>query len=463
MKALKYIRIALAAVMFLGITALLLDGLAWTLGTTSWLGWMPKIQLLPAILALNVVVVVAILLVTVLVGRLYCSVICPLGILQDFFTWLNRLIFHRKFHYNRPLNELRYAVLAFFVALMLLGSLSIANGIAVTIDPYSMFARMTTGFFASGLPLIVAIVTLMLIFIVSFFWGRLWCNTICPMGALLSLVSKYSLFGIRIDREKCVSCRKCEKGCKANCINIDGKTVDTSRCVMCFSCLGHCKQGAIKIARKSGISGASGASGVDDSRRKFLAIGAAVGAATVLHAQEEKVADSMAIANGKTIIKRYMPLKPAGAISLRNFEIRCTSCQLCVSKCPYHVLRPTTSFDGFMQPSLTFDQGYCRPDCNVCSQVCPTGAIQPVDKEEKTAISIGFPKVIVENCLGCGVCVDNCPSSGNPTGGALYMASDGFAAVADVTKCIGCGSCEFHCPATPKAIYVEGRERHEMF
>ena len=101
MKALKYIRIVLAAVMFLGITALLIDGLAWTLGTIDLLSWMPKMQLLPAILALNVIVVVLILLVTALVGRLYCSVVCPLGILQDFFSWLNRLIFRRKFHFHR--------------------------------------------------------------------------------------------------------------------------------------------------------------------------------------------------------------------------------------------------------------------------------------------------------------------------------------------------------------------------
>ena len=145
MKALKYIRIVLAAVVFLGFSALLLDGLAWVLDDPNlvrrWVGWMPKMQLLPAILALNVVVVLAILVVTALIGRLYCSVVCPLGILQDFFGWLGR----KAFTYKKLLNGLRYGVLALFVVLMVLGSLGIANGIAVTIDPYSMFARMTTG------------------------------------------------------------------------------------------------------------------------------------------------------------------------------------------------------------------------------------------------------------------------------------------------------------------------------
>lgn len=450
MKALKYIRIVLAAVVFLGFSALLLDGLAWVLDDPNlvrrWVGWMPKMQLLPAILALNVVVVLAILVVTALIGRLYCSVVCPLGILQDFFGWLGR----KAFTYKKPLNGLRYGVLALFVVLMVLGSLGIANGIAVTIDPYSMFARMTTGFFASGLPLIVAIVTLVVIFVVSFFYGRLWCNTICPMGALLSLFSKHSLFGIRIDKEKCGGCHKCEKHCKANCIDVDGRDVDRSRCVMCFNCLGHCKQGAIKIARKLGNSGNSG---VDSSRRKFLAVTAAVGGATVLHAQEEKVASGLALVEDKAVPERKTPLKPAGAISLKNFESRCTACQLCVSKCPEHVLRPSTGLDGFMQPTMVFDQGFCRVACTRCSELCPSGAIQHIGKEEKTAISIGYAVVLKDNCIGCGLCARHCPAS------AIQMV-DGIPAVNE-NKCIGCGKCEYYCPSTPtKAIFVEGREAH---
>lgn len=455
MKALKYIRIVLAAVMFLGITVLLIDGLAWMLDEPRLiidkLGWMPKMQLLPAILSLNVIVVVAILLVTMLCGRVYCSIICPFGILQDFFTWLNRILFHRKFHYQRPLNWLRYSILALFVVLMVLGSFGIANGIAVTIDPYSAFARMTTGFFASGLPLVIAIVTLVIIFVVSFFWGRLWCNTICPMGALLSLFSKHSLFGIRIDREKCGGCRKCEKGCKAMCINIDDKTVDNSRCVLCYNCIAHCKQGAIQLARRT--RNTTGTSSPDSSRRKFLAVTAAVGTASVLHAQEEKAAAGMALVEDKAIPERRTPLKPAGAISLRNFESRCTACQLCVSKCPEHVLRPATSLDGFMQPTMVFDQGFCRPACTRCSELCPSGAIQPITKEQKTSISIGYAIVVKKNCIGCGLCERHCPAQ------AIQMV-DGIPAVNE-NKCIGCGKCEYYCPATPtKAIFVEGRDPH---
>lgn len=448
MKALKYIRIVLAALMLLGITALVLDA---TDGAVlrHWLGWMPKVQLLPAILALNVVVVVAVLLVTFLIGRLYCSVVCPMGIFQDLFIWVHKLIFGKKrpCRYRKPQNWLRYTVLGLFVLLMLLG----LNGIATLVAPYSAYARMVANIHGSGLVHWVAIATLCCVGVMSFMYGRLWCNTLCPVGTLLGLISKHSLFGIRIDREKCVGCHKCEKHCKANCIDIDGdKSVDGSRCVMCFNCLGHCKQGAIKITGKSGISGKSG---VDSSRRKFLAVGAALGTATVLRAQEQKLDGGLAVIEHKQVPKRNVPLKPAGAISLKNFESRCTACQLCVGKCPEKVLRPSTDLTSLMQPYMAFDQGFCRLACTRCSEVCPTGALQPIAKEQKAAISIGHAVVLSDNCIGCGACVRHCPSE------ALMMV-DGKAAVNE-SRCLGCGACEYYCPARPMtAIFVEGRERH---
>lgn len=438
--------------MLFGITALIFD---FTDGAVlrHWLGWMPKVQLLPAILALNVVVVVAILLVTALIGRLYCSVVCPMGIFQDIFSWFYKIIFGKKrpYRYRKPQNWLRYIVLALFVILMLFG----LNGIASLVAPYSAYARMVANIHGSGLVHWVAIATLCCVGVMSFMYGRLWCNTLCPVGSLLSLFSKHSLFGIRIDREKCVGCRKCEKRCKANCINLEDKTVDGSRCVMCFNCLGHCKQGAIKIARKAPNVLKDSKDPKDPTRRKFLAVTAAVGTASVLHAQEEKVAAGMALVENKPIPERKTPLKPAGAISLKNFESRCTACQLCVGKCPEHVLRPSTSLDGFLQPTMAFDQGFCRLACTRCSELCPSGAIQYISKEEKTTISIGYAVVLKDNCIGCGLCERHCPAQ------AIQMV-DGIPAVHE-NKCIGCGKCEYYCPATPtKAIYVEGREIHAV-
>ncbi|MBR3783566.1 MAG: 4Fe-4S binding protein [Bacteroidales bacterium] len=444
-KSLKVIRITLAALMLLGITALLLD----TTGVLRhWLGWIPKVQLLPAILALNVVVVVAILLVTLVIGRFYCAVVCPMGIFQDLFVWAHKLIFGKKrpYRYRKPANWLRYTVLALFVIAMLVGM----NSIAVLIAPYSAYARMVTGLHATGLAQWVAIATLVVIGLMSFTMGRLWCNTICPVGTLLGLLSKHRLFGIRIDATKCVGCRKCEHGCKAMCIDIDNKTVDHSRCVDCWNCLAQCPVGAISLGGKQP---AESTKPVDDSRRKFVASTVAVGTTMALQAQEQKMDGGLAALTGKQVPLRKTPLKPFGALSLKNFSTRCTACQLCVSQCPEKVLRPSTKLESLMQPEMNYTDGYCRMACTRCSEVCPAGAIQPIGKEEKTAISIGVAVVLKDNCIGCGTCARHCPSA------AISMV-DGKPAVNEA-RCLGCGACEYYCPARPMtAIYVEGREIH---
>lgn len=445
MKALKTVRIVLATLMLLGITALLLD----TTGVLRhYLGWMPKVQLLPALLAGGFLLVLAILVVTLQIGRFYCAVVCPMGVFQDIFIWVHKLLFGKKhpYRYRKPQNWLRYTVLALFVVAMLLG----LNSIAVLIAPYSAYARMVTGLHASGLVQWIAIATLVVIGLLSFTMGRLWCNTLCPVGSLLSLVSRYRLIGIRIDADKCAGCRKCEKGCKAMCIDVDNKKVDSSRCVNCFNCLSECKAGAISFSMKRKEESEKT---VDSSRRKFVAGTVAVGAAMAAQAQEQKLDGGLAAIANKQVPDRKTPLKPFGAKSLKHFSTHCTSCQLCVSQCPEHVLRPSTKLETLMQPEMNYTDGYCRMACTRCSEVCPAGAIKPITQEEKTAISIGVAVVLKDNCVGCGSCARHCPSA------AISMV-DGKPSVNE-TRCLGCGACEYYCPARPvSAIYVEGREIH---
>ena len=481
---LRKIRVALALICFVAATLLFLD---FTGVLHRWLGWIAKIQLLPAVLAVNVVVVVFFLLVTLLVGRTYCSVICPMGVMQDVFGHIGGKVKKNRFHYTKGLPWLRVAMLVVFVLLMVLG----LNSIAVLIAPYSAYGRIASNLFQpvymwinnlcayfaeragsyafyhvdvwvkSGVVLAVAAVTLVVIGFMSFRWGRLWCNTICPVGTVLGFVSKFSLFRPVIDTTKCNGCGKCAKNCKSMCINPKEHTIDMSRCVSCMDCIENCSQHAIQFRRGKAVVKTEE---VDGSRRKFMAATAAVGAAMAVQAQEKKVDGGLAVLVDKQLPERNVPLKPAGSVSLKHFSARCTACQLCVTECPQHVLRPSQSLSTLMQPEMGFEKGYCPVDCNRCSSVCPTGAIKPIETAQKSAISIGHAVTVAGNCLlsqgvECNACSRHCPAA------AISIQSDaatGHSRIAvNETRCIGCGACEYYCPVRPfSAIYVEGREVH---
>ena len=454
---LKKIRVAIACLVFAGIVALFADqeGLL-----QPCLGWLAKIQFLPAVLALNVVVLAVLLLLTLLFGRVYCSVICPMGVLQDFFNWLGSKCKKNRFQYRKGCTVLRIVALVAFVLLMVFG----LNGIALLVAPYSAFGRMANVVFhwsGFGLTFWVALATLVVVGVLSFGWGRLWCNTICPVGTVLGFFSQFSLLKPVIDTSKCNGCKKCARNCKAMCINPETHTIDYSRCVACMDCLENCSQHAIRYTthKKQNES----ATEVDSSRRKFVITTAAVGAAMALEAQEKKVDGGLAVLEDKQLPERKVPLKPAGATSLKNFSSRCTGCQLCVSECPNKVLRPSKDLRTLLQPEMVFDKGYCRFNCTRCSEVCPTGAISPFDGG-RVNTSIGYAVTVPHNCLlaqgvECNACSRHCPTA------AISLVSDaatGHSVVAvNEQRCIGCGACEHYCPVRPfSAIYVEGREVH---
>ncbi len=482
---LRKIRIFLATVFFLGITLLFLDV---TGALHLYLGWMAKMQFLQAVLACNIVIVVGLLLLTLIFGRVYCSVICPLGVMQDCFSWMGGKVWKHRFHYAKAHNWLRYIVLAVFVVLMLLGM----NAVAALVAPYAAFGRIASSllqsvyvlinnclatvaarfesyafydvevWMKSGVALLVAALTFVLIGLLSFRWGRLWCNTICPVGSVLGLVSRFSLFKPVIDTDKCKGCGKCGRNCKAMCIDMEHHQVDTSRCVACMDCLKNCKEGAIKY-RFVGWK-KTGEKECDSSRRKFVAATAAMVTGLAVSAQERKVDGGLAVIENKQVPSRKQALKPAGAKSAKHFAQHCTSCQLCVSECPNQVLRPSTSLQTFLQPEMSFERGYCRPECTRCSEVCPSGAIVPITMADKSAESIGYAVVVKQNCLSakgesCGNCAAKCPA------GAIKMVADIATGhripSVNENRCIGCGKCEYLCPVRPfSAIYVEGREVH---
>ena len=481
------IRTILAAVVFVLITLLFLD---FTGTLHHWLGWLAKIQFLPAVMALNVVVVVALLLLTLVFGRIYCSVICPLGIFQDLLARIRRK--KNKYSYSSEVRWLRYPVLVLFVVAGVAGIGSLFQLLA----PYSAYGRIATMLFQPvwelgnnvlaivaeradsyafysvdtwmrSLPVfIIAAVTLVVLFILAWRGGRTYCNTICPVGTILSFFARFSWLKIHFDTDKCKNCSMCSKNCKAACIDYKTHTVDYSRCVVCGNCIDSCKFGALRYDNAK--LHAKAKPSVDASKRSFLIASALVAGAAMAQKKEKLMDGGLAELEDKVMPERQTPLTPPGSLSFQHFAQHCTGCQLCVSECPNEVLRPSSDLMHLMLPTMSYERGYCRPECTRCSDVCPAGAIKPLDDIEKSSIQIGHAVWIKKNCVvltdevECGNCARHCPS------GAIEMvplnAEDEESLMIPAINeaaCIGCGACEYVCPSRPfSAIYVEGHEVH---
>lgn len=492
-------RIIAASLFFIGTTLLFLD---FTGSIHAWLGWMAKIQFIPAVLALNVIVVAILAVCTLLFGRVYCSVICPLGIMQDIISWWRGKRKKKdkyRFSYHKAHTWVRISVLAVFIAAIAAGLASIAGLIA----PYSAYGRIASSLFApvyqlinnglayiseavdsyafypkdvwlKSLPVtIVAIVTFVTLFVTAWKGGRIWCNSVCPVGTILGFISRWSLFAPVIDESKCRACGLCGRRCKSSCIDMKAHKIDYSRCVVCMDCIDTCREGAIKYTRrwkKSKEAAAVQQEKSENGRRKFIASAIAITGTAVLKAQDMKVDGGLAKLSPKQKPQRATHISPPGSWSLNNIASHCTACQLCISACPNDVLVPSMGLDRFMQPEMDYTKGYCRPECTKCSEVCPAGAIRPITREEKSSIQIGHAVLDYKLCIAdssdinCGNCARHCPA------GAITMVkkdpdnpdSVKIPSVIE-TRCIGCGACENLCPVRPiSAIHVEGHLTHKV-
>ncbi len=519
---LKTIRIILAILSLAAVTLLFVD---FTGTAQSLWPWMAKIQFVPALLSVNAVALAIIVGGTLLLGRAYCSVICPLGIFQDAVNWLRGRIGSKKkrknrFRYSPARSKTRLAVLGIFVFLLILGLTNLlAASIAGLLEPYSAYGRIASQIFApavdwinnllagwsesqvdnytfyrvaiaTSIPvLIVAIITLLIVTAMAWRGGRDYCNTICPVGTILGYLSKYSLLKPVINTDKCINCGKCGRNCKAKCINTKAHAIDYTRCVACMDCINTCNEGAIVYTYRRSHGGYQPADNggktqnnaaraakkaaeavTDQSRRGFIIAGAMLTGAAV----QAKVNDGgLTALKDKKSAKRETPIVPAGAVSLSHLSRHCTACQLCIQSCPNHVLKPSVSLDGFMQPRLDFTDGYCTPECTVCSSVCPVGAFHPITVEEKSSIKIGSAVVDVKSCISaadgikCGSCAKHCPAAAIEMV-PVSISNQNLRPVVNEEICIGCGSCEYHCPAGTidgmrterAAIHVEGILKH---
>lgn len=436
---------------------------------------------------------VIVLVLTLFSGRTYCSFLCPMGIGQDLFSRIGGKVKKRfrRFGYRKADTYLRYSILVIATIVTVIWGIYVLT----LLDPFSIFGRFMAFL---GRPAVIAINNLLsdvlskiginslahvdhrhfalllysvpVVFffvagIMAFTKGRLYCNSICPVGALLGLISKVSLFRIRFDESACVRCGRCSMRCKSSCIDSVNRKFDVSRCVGCFNCINICQEdaisyGVVKIRESEHKT--------DESRRRFV-VGSAMlilGLPAAVHAESKKTPGK----ENRTAVRinKKNPVCPPGSISFEHFKTQCTACSLCISACPAGVLQPSLKEygkTGILLPVMDYNKGYCSYECTLCSEICPTNALTPLKTDIKQITQIGKAKVVVENCLvtgagSCKICSEGCPAK------AIYMIPyRGKLMVPSVNEdiCAGCGHCEFSCPASPyKAIYVEGNQIHEL-
>lgn len=490
---LKPLRVAGAVLIGGGLTLALLD---FREAVPAWVGHtLASAQFVPAAVGVvagvagAVVVLVGLLLLTLLFGRVYCSVVCPLGIFQDVVARVRRWTQHRDrrraLPYARPLSAVRYGILG----LTLLGVAGGAGGFTLMLaDPYSNFGRLVA---ALVRPVVVAannaivgagealgqvvlyrveppwlawpavvgaVGAFALVGGLAWWRGRLFCNTVCPVGTVLGLIARRAAWQLRIRQEACVKCGDCLRACKAQCIDVRTGAIDAERCVACFNCIGVCEEHGIGHA----FTWRRTAPG-PDGRREFV-----VGAAVLATAQVLPETAVPAASPAPVDPNACGAVCPPGAQGLDRFLAYCTACHLCVSACPTHVLQPARleyGFFGWQRPRLDFGRSFCNFDCTLCGEVCPTGAILPLALADKQRTRVGRAALKIDLCVvkrdgtECAACSEHCPTKAVET--VPYRDSLRLPEVKP-ELCIGCGACEFACPVVPeKAITVSGRRRHE--
>lgn len=493
---LKKVRVIISLTFFLALLLLFMD--FGNILSPRYTNYFTFLQFIPSaikfagLVGLSAAGFIIIMLLTLLFGRVYCSTICPLGTLQDLFSFLSRKLKKKKYYSKKKsYKTLRYLLLGLTILSLFTGYMIIV----IWLDPYSNFGRIITllikpififinnsaafiliknrifylnpveiiypSFYLLLFPLFVFSVVAYL----SLKEGRLFCNSVCPVGSFLSILSKFSLLKIDIEAKNCIGCKLCERVCKAGCIDRENKVIDFERCVSCYNCFTVCPSEGVKYKFRYKSKKNISLSETDYGKRKFITNTLSYLAVfSGLSYAQRKIVSKLP---SKVAVKKKFPVSPPGSLSIEHLKDKCTACHLCVSSCPSQVLQPSYleyGFIGMMQPMMNYEKSFCNYDCIICSQVCPTGAIMPVKLESKKLTQLGKANFIKENCIvytegtDCGACSEHCPTK------AVNMVPyKNKLVIPEVTGdyCIGCGACEFACPVKPyKAIYVDGNPVH---
>ena len=354
-------------------------------------------------------ILIALILLTLIFGRIYCSLICPLGILQEIIGFIKNKT-SDSVHKNYPLK--------YFLAAVVWGIFIGGSSLLIRyIDPYTIFgsaiSKTSAGLIIVGL-----------IILAVFFKDRIFCTNFCPVGTILGLISKISFNKIYIS-DVCVSCGQCEKNCPAACINSKEKTVDNETCIKCLKCLEICPKNGIKYGKTP-----PKAIKFDIKRRQLIIASTALALFGIMTKAglelKEKITEKI-----KDVIL------PPGAENKEKFLNKCLNCNLCIENCPNKIIKKADN--EYPAVHIDYSKSFCKFDCNECSKICPSGAIKRINKKEKQQTRIAMAMINEEKCDKCGRCIEACPKH-------AIIKENGMISL-NAAKCIGCGACKNICTA----------------
>jgi len=436
----------------------------------------------------------ATLIPTFFLGRFFCGWICPLGSLNQFLGSIRLLSSTRKTliasNRYKKWQTTKYLLLITGVVAATFGS-----SIVGWIDPFSLFVRSIG---VSVLPaaaskkyyvvyqphywqsVVIGVVFLALL-AMNLRITRFWCRALCPLGALLGMASRWSILGLHKDASTCNKCSRCLINCQGGDDPIGGVPWHKAECHLCLNCVDACPHGTLEFRFSRKLQMPPEVVGTNLSRRKALAA-AVTGLAVVplLRAQS---------ALGKNRSERL--IRPPGALDENSFLSRCIRCGECVRVCPndaLHLAFTEAGLMGLWSPVVTPKIGYCEPSCVLCSEICPTGAIQDLTARQKgwaegsgtpsTPTVIGSAVYDQRLCLpwakatDCVVCLEWCPVAPKAIylKDAMVMDAEGKPRTlkkpyVDLNRCVGCGACEFACPLQeqPGVFVISAGESRSRF
>jgi len=435
---------------------------------------------------------VPVVILTILAGRFFCGWLCPLGTVLDA---TDTLFFRKR---RAKSQEHRARNIKYYVLAAVLIAAVFSTQAAYLLDPFGIltraftfavfpvvqfaarslggveFVRDNAPYLASSpfLPADVqyffrlnflAAAMLVVVLALNSYSRRFWCRNLCPLGALLGLISKFSIVR-RVVKPECIKCSKCIPDCKMGAISADPTSYDAPECVYCYSCTSVCPALVTSIVPTLRSEGYH--SELNLSRRRTLqALG--IGAAFAVLGKTNAAAKTSK--NGRTLVSSATLIRPPGSVAEDEFTDRCVRCSECMKVCPTGGLQPALTeagIAGLWTPVLVPRLGECAQNCNLCSQVCPSDAIQPFEIPEKSYIYIGRAVIDRSQCIAwnsekkCLVCDEHCSYH------ALnWKEVDGVRRpFVDDNKCVGCGICENACPIQPVAAiraFSFGDRRHE--